>query len=150
MGEIRVNIKSNKFNSIIWPINNSDKVKLYLGFIIQVLEGINFTFSDVAKPDPIVVAKRYLSGDIPKETPAAVISEWWSRLKDGKGPNGPNTLEVRWEAKLAFFLLFIPKDDEADIYERIPWFFMMLGIMKLDKKKAEEIMNDYFEFKEEN
>jgi hypothetical protein len=126
---------------IIWPKDARAASAHYLTFMIQVVDKLGIVFPST-RPDPRVVARRYLGGQIADEAYIAARDPWWDAL-DGPQLGNFRDPEVLL-ARLALCLLYAMPEEAPRLGEHLSWFFEVLGFMGKDLREAKEMMERYF------
>lgn len=130
--------------SIIWPKSDRLAVRLYLGFLLEVLEMLNIDFSKY-EPNPIVITKEYLKETIPDSERDLAASYWWKILDDAgmiRDFHDNRALMVR----LAICLLSVKDKDAAKLGEHLSWFVEVLENLGVNIDMVIDRMEKYFEF----
>ena len=65
--------------SIKWPENNRDAIRLYLAYVIKVLDYLNIRFAD-CDHDPLELARSYISNKISSEKYETETLAWWKKI----------------------------------------------------------------------
>lgn len=130
--------------SIVWPDDRMAAVKLYLGFLINVLDSLHITFNSSNK-DPLILTKKYLEGQVSEDERNAESLIWWSHIDDSGAIRDFQSKDALM-ARLALCLLAVKEKDAQQLGENLSWFIEVLGFMGMDVNKAIDLMGSYFDF----
>ena len=129
-------------DSIQWPEDAEEACKFYLGFVIEVVEELKFSFPDLA-PNPVATAKAYVKGDLSEEECRSQATLWWTHL-ESSGAIRELRDRSALEARLAICLLSATTDHAKQLGEHLSWFLEVLGFLRIDLVKPIRRMNEYF------
>jgi hypothetical protein len=132
--------------SIVWPTDGRAAIKLYLGFLIKVIEALGIKFSS-AGPDPLAATKSYIAGSLPEDEYRSSANVWWGYL-DGAGATRDLESEDALNARIAICLLSVTLDDVEDLGEHLSWFFEVLEQLGIDLDMPIDMMAEYFTFED--
>lgn len=132
-------------SKIIWPKAEDEIMKLYLSFIIKVLELIQIRFTAELN-DPLQLGKKFLAGEVSESEYAEGAALCWAYLDDRDALRNFNDQDILL-ARLGISLLSANKDFDQ-MGEKLAWFFEILDSMKVDIDPLLEIMRQYFEFED--
>ena len=126
---------------IIWPNDVRAACTHYLNFLLKVVDKLEIVFPS-SRPDPRIVARRYILGEISEEEYRAAADPWWDSLE------GPQLLSFRDPtvliARLALCLLYARLEEAPRLADHLSWFFEVLGFMGKDLREPEEMMATHF------
>ena len=128
--------------SIDWPKNNHEAVRLYLGYVIKVLDALNIKYSH-HENDPLEMARAYVAGEISPEKCQMEAMVWWKKIDDQAAIRDFQNKEALM-ARLAICLLHLKVNDTSDLGEDLSWFIEVLSFMGADVDLAINIMAEYF------
>jgi hypothetical protein len=133
--------------SIVWPDDKSAAVKLYLGFLVKVIESLHITFdvSNAPTSDPLSLVKGYLNGLVSEEERNAAALAWWSYLDSNEAIRDLQDKNALM-ARLAICLLSAKEKDVPELGEHLSWFLEVLGFLGVDIFSPINIMASYFDF----
>jgi hypothetical protein len=130
--------------SIIWPQDAWTACKLYLDFSLQVVSKLGIVFPST-RPDPRVVARQYMDGEISEEEYRAEAVAWWDTLK-ATGQitkfQDPAVLLMR----MAICLLSVTPDEAPRLGDHLSWFLELLEFMGKDLRDPHAMMARHFVF----
>jgi hypothetical protein len=129
-------------DSISWPDDADVACKFYLGFLIDVVGGMEFRFPDFA-PDPLETAKAYVEGKVSQEEYRSQAALWWEHL-DSTGAIREMRDPSALAARLAICLLSATADQAAQLGEHLSWFLEVLGFLGIDLAEPIRKMEGYF------
>lgn len=132
--------------SILWPVDGRASINLYLGFLIKIIEALGMRFSS-SGPDPLSIAKRYMSGVLSEDEYRATANVWWGYL-DGNDATRDLQNEDALKARIAICLLSVTMDDVEELGEHLSWFFEVLEQLGIDLDKPIDMMVAYFKFED--
>lgn len=130
-------------STIKWPQSEADKIKLYLGFMIKVLDTLNIDFPCELK-NPLQHAKAYFNGAITKEDYEKDAELCWKYIDERDGIREFKDKEIL-KARLGISLLSATKDTEKT-GEKLSWFFELLEFLGIDLDYPARVMRQHFEF----
>jgi hypothetical protein len=94
------------------------------------------------RPDPRIVAWKYLRGEVSDEVYFAARDPWWAFLE---GPQLGNFRDPEvLLARLALCLLYATPDEAPRLAEPLSWFFEVLELMGKDVREPEAMIARYF------
>ncbi|WP_334188075.1 hypothetical protein [Noviherbaspirillum sp.] len=128
--------------SIIWPADGAAAIRLYLGFLVQVLTVLKINFHGRIN-DPLKLTKDYLERRLSDEERNAASAAWWSYL-DSQGAIRDLQNQDALMARLAICLLSVREKDVPELGENLSWFFEVLGFLGMDLDKPIDMMCAYF------
>lgn len=128
--------------SIKWPENNRDAIRLYLAYVIKVLDYLNIRFAD-CDHDPLELARSYISNKISSEKYEAETLAWWKKI-DSQNAIREFQNENILMARLAICLLPVKEDSALSLGDDLSWFIEVLGFMGADIDSAIDIMIEHF------
>ena len=131
--------------SIIWPSDAASAVRLYLSFLVAVLDVLEIRFEHFLN-DPLLLTKRFLLGEISEEERADAAAEWWAYLDENKAIQEFRERRALM-ARLAICLLSIKEKDSIELGENLSWFFEVLGFLGVNLDAPIDLMENYFSFK---
>lgn len=129
--------------SIVWPKDATAACHRYLGFLVAVLGKHDIAFPG-PRPDPRIVARRYIDGEIDVEAYRAEAIAWWDLLEVLDGVNRISRDPSALLARLAICLLSATPDEAPRLAEHLSWFFEVLGFMGMDLDLSLAMMENYF------
>ncbi|GGU82998.1 hypothetical protein GCM10009504_44350 [Pseudomonas laurentiana] len=130
--------------SIVWPGSGCQSVKLYLGFLIEVIEAFDIKFSG-DDFDPVAISKKYVSGEVLSQAREECAKVWWGRL-ESEGALQDFESHDALIARLALCLLVVDENNVGRLGESLSWFLEVIGFLGLDVDRSIEIMERYFSF----
>lgn len=133
-----------KFNDgdIVWPLDKKFAIRIYLLFMMEVLERAGIKYSEEVN-DPIEITKKYLTGEVSNDERDAALDAWWNVVHTPETMRDFQTRKIL-RARLAICLL-APHESEVDeLGEELSFFFEILDYLKIDKKIAENLRIKYF------
>ena len=134
--------------AINWPKDSRAAVKLYLGYLIQVVEFLNLKFPKLGS-DPLFTTKKYIAGALSEAEYRESANVWWGYL-DGKGSARDLKNENVLLARVAICLLSVTQDEVDYLGEHLSWFLEVLDQLKIELDKPIEMMAVYFNAEGDN
>ena len=127
---------------IVWPAAKADAARLYLRYVIRVLDEVKISFGQ-GPNDPFEIARHYVEGRILLQDMQLAADEWrtlFYRFNGFQNPGDKDVLEIR----LALALLSL--DGVDDFNEALSWFDILLEKFGVDPRSIRRLMDDYFNF----
>jgi hypothetical protein len=129
-------------SSIIWPEEAKAACNHYLTFILQVVVELEIVFTET-RPDPRIVARRYIDGEISEEEYSAEAGAWWDFLDAAGETRGPRTRPAIL-ARLAICLLSATPNEAPRLSDHLSWFLELLEKMGIDLHGPRAMMERHF------
>ena len=129
--------------AISWPTNASEAVRLFLSYMIKVIEQLGISFG-LSTHDPMVAVKELLAGKLSEDDRDSNLTYWWS-VVDDRGVRNFESKDVLI-ARLAVCLLSPNQEKTLDLGEQLSWFLEVLGMLGADVEIAIDIMEQHFMF----
>ncbi|WP_409278178.1 hypothetical protein [Pseudomonas defluvii] len=131
-------------DSIVWPCSGCEAVKLYLGFLIEVIETFDVRFPS-GDFDPVAISKKYVGGEVLSQAREEYAKVWWGRLEN-EGALQDFESRDALIARLALCLLVVDENNVSRLGESLSWFLEVIGFLGLDVDRSIKIMERYFSF----
>ncbi|MDY4385974.1 hypothetical protein ABRP58_20560 [Pectobacterium aroidearum] len=128
---------------IKWPVSKKLSVRLYLNFLLHVVEMMGLNFNDCPN-DPVKLTRGYLDGSITDEERSLALSYWWGCISDDEIRNFNDKSVLM--SRLAICFLSINEDNSNEISEHLSWFIEVLGFLNCNLSEVIRFMGEYFEF----
>ncbi|MDE1461744.1 hypothetical protein ORQ98_07165 [Spartinivicinus sp. A2-2] len=118
-------------------------MKLYLNFMIKVLEKLDIGFPDEL-PNALQVASDFQHGNISEEEYSKILEKFWAYI-DSRDAIRDFSSEAILSSRIGISLLSANKGlDEVD--QKLFWFFELLDFLKIDLREPMSLMKRHFEF----
>jgi hypothetical protein len=129
--------------NIKWPKNEEDKGKLFLGFMVKVLETLGIGFPSELM-DPLQHARNYLNQDITKEEYEKLTPFYWKYIDDRNGIREFRDKNIL-KARLGLVLCSATTDMDST-GEKLAWFLEVVEFLGINLDHPTQMMQEYFEF----
>ena len=130
-------------SNIKWPEDKNEITKLYLSFMIKVLEALAFKFPPKLG-SPLEVAKALLVDMSKEDQYHDCLEASWNFVDESDAIRDFEDRDIL-SARLAISLLSADKN-LTEIGEKLAWFFEVLDHMGIDLDMPLELMRQHFEF----
>jgi hypothetical protein len=128
--------------SITWPEDPRTACNHYLEYILQVITRIGIAFPDM-RPDPLIVARRYLDSDISEVEYKTEAEAWWDSLYATGQITTIRNPDV-FLMRLAICVLSVTPDEAPRLGEHLSWFLELLERMGIDLREPRAMMARHF------
>lgn len=126
---------------IVWPAAPEAASRLYLGFVLRVVEHLGMQFP-TTQPDPIAITRGFIEGALSEADYLAARDRWWSHV-DRVGVTDFESRDALI-ARIAICLLGAPPAEAPRLDEHLSWLFELLGKLGVETAHAERLRSTYF------
>lgn len=135
---------SKNIGSIVWPVEPAVAIRVYLRFLLKVIEEQNVEFPD-SLSNPVTLVNRFLNDEISEVELNSEANAWWGILDSRELLRDFENKEALL-ARLALCLLCVKEQFAPQLGEHLSWFIEVMGFLELDVGRVVVIMEEYFEF----
>lgn len=130
-------------STINWPQDETDKIKIYLVFLVDVMKALEISFpSDLG--DPLQCATEYLDGKITRADYEKCAGLCWKYIDNCNGVRDFSDKNIL-KARLGILLTSATKNTNA-MGENLAWFFEVLEFLGASLDVPVNMMKQHFDF----
>jgi len=128
--------------SIEWPRDTYLAIRLYLGYILLVIDTLGVDFSGY-KNDPVHITKLFLDGRASEFDRESAARVWWDYIDSQEAVRDFQCKEVLM-GRLAICMLSVTEKDSGQLGDSLSWFLEVLGFLGEDVDRAVAVLEEYF------
>lgn len=133
-------------DSIIWPTDKEEAIRLYLDYLLKVINAAQLGFSP-DRVNPISTAKEYMSGAISETEYKNAAKVWWDYLDATSSVRDLHNHDALM-ARIAIALLSVGADEADNLGEHLSWFLELMQFLGVDLTMPLSFLTEHFRFRE--